>query len=180
MTINRKDELKSVFEDTINQIQNRLYFDRYWWTTRQAGCHLFRIGELEYEMKHIDDSIVIGIHIPSDADFSPSKVDDSITNARRFFSKYYPELSDTEYRCHSWLLDHHLRGMLKKDSNILHFQNLFEIIDEGEVGSDFLEWLYHTKSTDYAALPENTSLQKNVKKHLLSGGAIRNTYGRLI
>ena len=73
-----------------------------------------------------------------------------------------------------------LRGMLKKDSNILHFQNLFEIFDEGEVGSDFLEWLYHTKSTDYAALPENTSLQKNVKKHLLSGGAIRNTYGRLI
>lgn len=70
--------------------------------------------------------------------------------------------------------------MLNNDSNILYFQNLFEIIDEGEVGSDFLEWLYHTKSTDYAALPENTSLQKNVKKHLLSGGAIRNTYGRLI
>lgn len=168
------------FINETHQMTGRLYFDRYWWTTRQAGCHLFRIGELEYEMKHIDDSIVIGIHIPSDADFSPSKVDDSITNARRFFSKYYPELSDTEYRCHSWLLDHHLRGMLKKDSNILHFQNLFEIFDEGEVGSDFLEWLYHTKSTDYAALPENTSLQKNVKKHLLSGGAIRNTYGRLI
>ena len=168
------------FIDETYHMTGKLYFDRYWWTTRQAGCHLFRIGELEYEMKHIDDSIVIGIHIPSDADFSPSKVDDSITNARRFFSKYYPELSDTEYRCHSWLLDHHLRGMLNNDSNILYFQNLFEIIDEGEVGSDFLEWLYHTKSTDYAALPENTSLQKNVKKHLLSGGAIRNTYGRLI
>ena len=129
-------ELQTILgEDT--QMTGRLYFDRYWWTTRQAGCHLFRIGELEYEMKHIDDSIVIGIHIPSDADFSPSKVDDSITNARRFFSKYYPELSDTEYRCHSWLLDHHLRGMLNNDSNILYFQNLFEIIDEGEVGSDF-------------------------------------------
>lgn len=23
----------------------KMYFDRYWWTTRQAGCHLFRIGE---------------------------------------------------------------------------------------------------------------------------------------
>ena len=93
------------FINETHQMTGRLYFDRYWWTTRQAGCHLFRIGELEYEMKHIDDSIVIGIHIPSDADFSPSKVDDSITNARRFFSKYYPELSDTEYRCHSWLLE---------------------------------------------------------------------------
>ena len=170
----------SRFIDETYRMTGKLYFDRYWWTTRQAGCHLFRIDELEYEMKHIDDDIVIGIHIPSDVDFSPSAVDDSIANARRFFSKYYPELSNAEYCCHSWLLDSQLRGMLKKDSNILHFQNLFEIFDEGEVGSDFLEWLYHTKSTDYAALPENTSLQKNVKKHLLSGGAIRNTYGRLI
>ena len=159
------------FIDETHKMTGRLYFDRYWWTTRQAGCHLFRIGELEYEMKHIDGSIVIGIHIPSDADFSPSAVDASIANARRFFAKYYSDLSNAEYRCHSWLLDHQLRGM--------HFQNLFEIIDEGEVGSDFLEWLYHTKSTDYAALPENTSLQKNVKKHLLSGGVIRNAYGRL-
>lgn len=166
------------FIEETNQMTGRLYFDRYWWTTRQAGCHLFRIGELEYEMKHIDGSIVIGIHIPSDADFSPSAVDDSIASARRFFSKYYPELSNAEYRCHSWLLDSQLRGMLKKDSNILHFQNLFEIFDEGEIGSDFLEWLYHTKSTDYSILPENTSLQKSVKKHLLSGGVIRNAYGK--
>ena len=102
------------FTEETNQMTGRLYFDRYWWTTRQAGCHLFRIGELEYEMKHIDGSIVIGIHIPSDADFSPSAVDDSIASARRFFSKYYPELSNAEYRCHSWLLDSQLRGMLKK------------------------------------------------------------------
>ena len=44
---------------------------------------------------------------------------------------------------------------------------------------DFLDWLFHTKSTDYAKLPENTSLQRNVKKHLLSGGVIRNAFGRL-
>ena len=54
----------SRFIDETYHMTGKLYFDRYWWTTRQAGCHLFRIGELEYEMKHIDDSIVIGIHIP--------------------------------------------------------------------------------------------------------------------
>lgn len=45
--------------------------------------------------------------------------------------------------------------------------------------TDFLEWIYHTKSTDFSALSENTSLQKNVKKHLLTGGVISNSYGRL-
>ncbi|MCH5297685.1 MAG: hypothetical protein J1E85_08440, partial [Ruminococcus sp.] len=41
------------------------------------------------------------------------------------------------------------------------------------------EWLFNTKSTDFATLPESTFLQRNMKKHLLSGGVIRNAYGRL-
>lgn len=167
------------FIDETYKMTDKLYFDRYWWTTRQAGCHLFRIGELEYEIKHVDENIVIGIHIPSDVDFSPPAIDDSLAKAKQFFATNYPELSNAEYRCHSWLLDSQLKGMLNKSSNILNFQNRFEIFDEGEIGTDFIEWLYNTKSTDYTTLPENTSLQKNMKKHLLSGGVIRNAYGRL-
>lgn len=167
------------FIDETYRMTGKLYFDRYWWTTRQAGCHLFRIGELEYEMKHIDGDIVIGIHIPSDVDFTPSAMDDSLASAKWFFSKYYPELSNAEYRCHSWLLDRQLKEMLNEGSNILSFQKRFELFDEGEVGADFIGWLYNTESTDYALLPENTSLQRNMKKHILSGGVIRNAYGRL-
>ena len=161
------------------QMTGELYFDRYWWTSRQAGYHLFRIGELEYEMKHIEDEIVIDIHIPSDANFSPSAIDDSLASAKQFFSEHYPELSKAEYRCHSWLLDKQLREMLKDSSNILSFQNRFEIFDEGEIGTDFIEWLYNTRTTDFDTLPENTSLQRNMKKHILSGGIVRNAYGRL-
>lgn len=109
------------FIDETYKMTGRLYFDRYWWTARQAGCHLFRIGELEYEMKHLDDKIVIGIHIPSDADFSLSAVDKSLANAKRFFAEYYPELANAEYRCHSWLLDSQLKNMLSDQSNIISF-----------------------------------------------------------
>ncbi len=161
------------------QMTGKLYFDRYWWTTRQAGCHLFRIGELEYEMKPIGYEIVIGIHIPSDADFSLFAIDKSLVNARQFFSVHYPELSNAEYHCHSWLLDKQLREMLKDSSNILSFQNRFEIFDEGEIGTDFIEWLYNTRTNNYDTLTENTSLQRNMKKHILSGGIVKNAYGRL-
>ncbi|MGN1203043.1 MAG: acyltransferase domain-containing protein [Eubacterium sp.] len=167
------------FIDETYKMTGKLYFDRYWWTTRQAGCHLFRIGELEYEMKHIDDKIVIGIHIPSDADFSPAAVDKSLMKAKEFFVEYYPNLANAEYRCHSWLLDSHLKGMLNENSNIISFQNRFEIFDVGEADTEFIEWLYNSKPTDYSALAENTSLQKNMKRHLISGGVIRNAYGRL-
>ena len=71
------------------EMTGRLYFDRYWWTTRQSGGHLFRMGALEYEMKHVDDIVVISIHIPSDADFSPSVVDKSLAEAEEFFTRYY-------------------------------------------------------------------------------------------
>jgi hypothetical protein len=67
--------------------------------------------------------------------------------------------------------------MLKSDSNIVSFQNRFEIVDEGEADTEFIEWLYNTKSTDFSTLPENSYLQCNVKEHLLSGGVIRNSYG---
>lgn len=154
-------------------------FDRYWWTTRQVGCHLFRIGELEYEIEPLKNETVISIHIPSDANFSPNAVERSLRDANEFFTTRYPTLQDAEYRCHSWLLDRQLKDMLDCRSNILHFQNRFEIINEGEIGTDFLDWLFQTKSTDYNALPENTSLQINVKKHLLSGGVIRNACGRI-
>lgn len=69
--------------------------------------------------------------------------------------------------------------MLNENSNIISFQNRFEIFDKGEADTEFIEWRFNTNSTDFATLPENTSLQRNMKKHLLSGGVIRNAYGRL-
>lgn len=162
------------------KMTGELCFDRYWWTTRQAGGHLFRIGSLEYEMKHIDGGVVIGIHVPSDADLSPAAVDRSLESAKHFFAEYFPELSCVEYRCHSWLLDRQLQGFLGEDSNILSFQRRFEIFDEGEISSEVVEWVFQTKSADYSGLPENTLLQRSLKRHLLSGGVIRNAYGRVI
>lgn len=165
------------FIDETHRMTGELSFDRWWWTTRQVGCHLFRIGELEYEIKPVDEDVVISLHIPSDADFSPSAVDKSLEEVDKFFERYYPKLSGAKYICHSWLLDKQLQDMLKSDSNIVSFQNRFEIVDEGEADTEFIEWLYNTKSTDYSTLPENSYLQSNVKKHLLSGGVIRNAYG---
>ena len=80
------------------------YFDRYWWTARQAGGHLYRIGELEYELKRLDDKQVIDIHIPSDADFSPKAVDESLRMTKEFLRMYYPEMSVCDFTCDSWLL----------------------------------------------------------------------------
>lgn len=167
------------FIDECYKMTGEYAFDREWWTARQVGGHLFRIGELEYEKKHINGKPVIGIHIPSDADFSKEACDISLNSAFSFFAKFFPEYKGCEYRCHSWLLDPELKNMLSPKSNIINFQNRFSIIDNGEPDTGFIEWLYNTKSKDYVNLPENTSLQRNMKKYLLSGGTIGNALGIL-
>lgn len=172
----------SRFIDEAYRRTGRYYFDRDWWTTRQAGCHLFKIDELEYEIVRDENEITIEIHIPSDADFSPSAVEQSLNSAKRFFSQYYPETEGADYCCESWLLDRQLRGMVRENANIVSFQNRFEIFDEGETRTDFIEWVFRRNSTDtdYAKFPENTSLQRELKRHLLAGGAIRNAHGKIL
>ncbi len=163
-----------------NMISGKWCFDRYFWTVRQAGGHLFRIGELEYEMKQLQEKIVIGLHIPSFSDFSKEAVDNSFENAKKFFDKYFPEVSECEWICRSWLLDNQLQNMLKNNSNIAQFQNRFEILDEGEMNMECINWIFQCQVTDYEKLPEKTTLQRNVKKHLLGGGVIRSSYGRVL
>lgn len=167
------------FIDECFKITGNLAFDREWWTTRQVGCHLFRIGALEYEIKHLDTKIVIGIHIPSDTNFSKECVDTSLARAAEFFNVHFPEFANCEYRCHSWLLSQELKNMLPESSNIINFQQRFTIINQGEEDTEFIKWLFNTDCYNYSLLPERTSLQKAMKKYLLSGGTITTPYGVL-
>lgn len=43
--------------------------------------------------------------------------------------------------------------MLRKDSNIINFQNRFEIFDEGETGTDFIECYIKQKQATIILYP---------------------------
>lgn len=167
----------SRFLEETRQITGRHDFDRHFWTTRQVGCHLFRLGALEYEIVPGGENRYAAVHIPSDADFSPEQVDASLAMAGRFLREQFPEQKAWEFRCHSWLLEPELRRMLPDGSNIRSFQERFVLTGEGEPGWEFAQWLFRSGAADPALFPEDTSLQRAVKNHLLSGGVIRNVRG---
>lgn len=156
-----------------------LQFDRDWWTARQISLKLFRIGELEYEMYEEAGKKSISIHIPSDAAFTAEKCAESYKMAIEFFKKYYPEYSNVDFVCESWLLSPQLKKLLNADSNILKFQSCFNVMDVNCDDTEFLWWVYRRKDTDIKLLPEDTKLQKNMKEHLLNGGKIGSAYGVL-
>ena len=158
-------------------------FDRDFWTTRQVNAKLFRIGELEYEI--IDgDKCEISLHIPSDAVMKPAALNTSLDMAGAFFAEYFPGKENCLVRCESWLLSPKLKSLLKENSNIIRFQNAFEILEEFPDSMDFLEWLFQVaggqrESVVFANLPEKTSLQRAAKELLLKGGSIGSAEGVL-
>lgn len=149
----------------------KLCFDRGWWTYRQLSMRLFRIGQLEYEM--LQDPHVISLHIPSDSKITVQEVDASLLAARAFFADHFPDYAEAPIGCESWLLSPALREHLDGESRILAFQNRFFILHADPEPGDVLEWLFSVpEDTAVENLPENTSLQRKVKKYMLSGGKI--------
>ncbi len=140
-----------------------------WWFPRQLSMREFRIGALEYEFC---EEGRIYIHIPSDADLSRKSVLDSLNGFSKFCQKYYPEWENLSLYCESWLLSPELYPLLNENSNILQFQKMFDITETDRESIAVLDWVFPGFKEVSEQLPERTSLQKNIKKHLLSGGKI--------
>lgn len=144
-------------------------FDRWWWVGRQTACKLFRLGTLEFEQTERG----IAVHIPSDADLSPAAVDESLAQARRFFA------SDDPFTCTSWLLSPALEKVLPPESNILRFQARFYIESVDETAESYKIWVYKNAALRPEEFPEETALQRNLKRYVLSGGKVGEARGTL-
>lgn len=145
-------------------------FQWAWWFPRQLSMQEYRVEELEFEF--IEEEQRIYIHIPSDADMRPSRVQDTFKAFHAFLKKYYPKWLKAEWYCDSWMLSPVLDQLLDENSNVLQFNHLFQIesVDYDSLGA--LDWVFPGKRVPIADLQENTSLQKRMKKYLLGGGKV--------
>jgi len=169
---------QQIFIDTIGCYQrfiNEHYigykkwsFDREWWAYKQLALIVFRIGILEFEMKDLINDKYISVHIPSDSILSPYNIKESLIASKNFFKKFFPEYQNLEVRCRSWMLSPTLEELLAKTSNILYFKNLFRIVKEDYEIGGLITWVYKRHYDDYKILPEETTLQRNLKRYLLS------------
>lgn len=154
-------------------------FEWAWWFVRQLAMQEFRIRELEYEF--VDgDKRKIYIHIPSGARMTPGCIQKSFAEYRDFLEKYYPQWMDVHWYCESWMLSPVLKQLLPKSSNILLFQELFEIVSVNYESMAVLDWVYPGEKADFASLSEHTSLQRNMKRLLLNGEKVGWAEGRLL
>lgn len=149
-----------------------------WWFPRQLSLKEFRVGCLEYEFVE-GETNVVSVHIPSDADLRPEAVSQSIKAFFAFRKKYFAEWEEAKLYCESWLLSPALKELLPPSSNILRFQELFIVEHTDYESMAVMDWVFPNEKEVSTRLPENTSLQKNMKKFLLQGGKVGWTRGYL-
>ena len=155
-------------------------FDRDFWTMRQLSARLFRLGTLEFELTEDRGQKAVHVHIPSDADLSPQTRHRSYDTARDFIARLFPAYEGVPFLCTSWLLSPALKECLPEGSRIRSCQDEYEVTDVFPEPDSFLTWVYKRPDIPVADLPEDTSLQRNLKKYLLAGGKVGEAKGRLL
>lgn len=171
-------------------------FDRGFWGWRQVCGRIFRLGALEYEYLTLSARVAdltgipegtpfLTIHIPSGTDLSREALDDSYAQARAFYPAH-PEICldhgkrPEHIMCDSWLLSPTLLTFLKEGSGIRRFAEDFQLYESEAESKGCYHFLFlKADDTNPADLPEDTSLRRAVKAHLMAGGGIGSGGGLL-
>ncbi len=150
--------------------------DELWWLGQAVKMNLFRLGRLQFEpvvtkkdMKGKTQTIPAGtkalnVHIPEGEPLLMEACQESFRRAEEFFGGEYPV-----YVCDSWLLSPHLKEILPETSNIVRFQELFEVTEVGYQYPQAEQRIFGDVLEDKRQYPEETSLQRKAKAYVLSG-----------
>lgn len=154
------------------------------WHPIHIGMKIFRLGRLQFEPIGMREDVtlpdgtfiakgtpVLSVHIPRGDGFTPESIRESFEASKTFFPKYFGTSYDT-YVCTSWLLAPQLESMISENSTIANFRRYFTIYGEDLSYAQAEDYVFLQKLDDKTQYPENTSLQRNLKKFLLDGGVM--------
>lgn len=201
----QKDISEKIFYDTVNDmrykyrecmncegvdgIRNASFVG---WYDTILKMDLFALGRFQYEVLPFrlkeyqkDGNVVregdkvLSIHIPSSGVPLTDEVrHESYALAKEFFNERFNG-KPIPFICWSWLMNPNHDNILDKNSNIVAFMHDFDIIDteEYEDYNVLSPWIFGKQRVDFDTMPQNSSLQRNIKKHLVSGGKLGWGYG---
>jgi hypothetical protein len=170
-----------IWTETWSEIKGELYLGENSWLARHLGMRLIKLGRLQYCMAGSEHDIpeygvkegdpVLEVHIPAVGPLNDEECVSSLQTAKAFFAEYFPDFKYNVRTCHSWLLDPTLLEILKEGSNILKFQNLFDIVHT-EKADDIIRYVFPWDTNRYNVRYRvaDGSLAAAVKKRALSGG----------
>jgi hypothetical protein len=169
-------------------------FDTPWWLSLHFRGTLFALGRLQFNPYRLQTASagpllwydpatansmgdgfragdqVLGVHIPESGRLTPELVEDSLTQAKRFFTEVLPEHACRVATCTSWLLDDQLLEYLDPRSNIVRFQRRFELVPGArEADSSPIHFVFHRRLDVLDDIQPRTTLENALVRHLKAG-----------
>ncbi len=159
-------------------------FEEPAWMGLHFSGLLYRLGRLQFELGSwrvpIDageagaverDAPILDVHIPEIGPLAPEACDESIDRARSFFPRHFPAFAYRAFACWSWLLDPQLDEYLPASSNILRFQRRFHLVRTADRhDGQAVKFVFRCRpDTPLGELPQRTTLQRSIVRHLRAG-----------
>ena len=180
-TFGHEDSTKA-FEPTITELDDE--WRAYLYDERGLAQNIpTTLKKSEWRIKIAPGDPVIALHIPAGKPLAPSLVSQSLDEIRSILARYFPEVEYKAFVCGSWLLSPTLEDILNLSSNIVAFGKRFKRIAHKGEGTSVFSFVFlqnDVNSVNLDTLPENTSLERALKKHYLDGGRVYDTYGYIL
>lgn len=123
---------------------------------------------------------IINVHIQTNADLQPEKIEESFEMAHDFFTTYFPEHKYTFFTCRTWMLYPPTQDILPTNSNITAFANRFDIIATNQNAKQALDRIYGTSDMAVIkAMDKPSSLAKMAYKNLEKLGVAAGVISRI-
>lgn len=144
----------------------------YGWMRVAWSGALYWLGRLQFNLTQFDSDWVVSTHIPESGPLTPAAVADSFGRARTFFGKHFADYPTRLFHCSSWLLDPQLTEVLPEESNMVRFQQLWQLRGEGRPSdADAIFFVFRRRGeVDHATLPQDTTLQRAIVDKITQGG----------
>ena len=172
------DTLQDIVRYTViwSNLKETLYLGELEWLKFHLQGALVKLGRVQFKLTSApqvfpdagitDPEYMMELHIPDEGPLTPEAVEASIRAADAFF----PKDAFRYFTCRSWLLDPTLKNFLKPSSNILSFQNRFQIV--ATLPSDgLLRYLFawNTTRENLAHFPPSSPFAAKVQESALAG-----------
>ena len=158
-------------------------FDGAFWVWPHFRGDAITIGRLQYDRRYVPDDATagleprrggpaLGVHIPALGPLLPAGCDASLARARTFYATHFPEERYEIGICESWLMDEQLTAYLPASSNIVGFQERFTLGDPWcrRADEDVIRFAFGHLPASLADLPQRTTLERAIVRHLDDGG----------
>lgn len=122
----------------------------------------------------------MSLHIPRKTDISMEALDRACVNAKKIMMERFPDLQGREIYCSSWLLDPRYREILGPDARMTKFMERFVKHPVWNQGTSPFGYVFPKYVEDLTTLPENTTLQRKLKKMYIEGDCIYGYAGLLV